>query len=295
MPRWLIWTLLTLLLWGLWGFLSKVVGDRLTAEHCQAISTLGMIPVLSVIGISPATWLSQGPRRAIRRGDLLAFGGGLVSCLGSIAFFGVLAGGAKAATAISLTALAPLITVVLALPILHERLNRIQWTGIVLSVAAFYFLNVRSEEGILSRWLLQAMVPILLWGVAGLFQKMATNSISGLRSAFWFLMAFIPIGLFIVVRHPLTNMIPREGWLSGVAVGFFLALGNVTILFAFASDGKASVIAPLAGLYPLVSIPLAMWLLHERLTGRESIGIAMALAAVVALCWESPRSEPPSP
>jgi drug/metabolite transporter (DMT)-like permease len=59
------------------------------------------------------------------------------------------------------------------------------------------------------------------------------------------------------------------------------------LLAAFASGGKASVISPLTGMYPLVSIPVAMVVLGERIGGREIAGVMLALAAVAGLSWES--------
>jgi drug/metabolite transporter (DMT)-like permease len=70
-------------------------------------------------------------------------------------------------------------------------------------------------------------------------------------------------------------------------MGLALALGNLTILLAFADGGKASIIVPLAGLYPLVSIPIALAAFSERIGWRESSGIALALAAVVLLSLQS--------
>jgi drug/metabolite transporter (DMT)-like permease len=58
--------------------------------------------------------------------------------------------------------------------------------------------------------------------------------------------------------------------------------------------GKASVIAPLGSLYPLVSIPLAIYYWHERVTGREAAGIVCALLSVVLLAWETNGSSVPS-
>ena len=52
-------------------------------------------------------------------------------------------------------------------------------------------------------------------------------------------------------------------------------------------------IAPLAGLYPLVSIPVAIVFLGEKVTGREWAGIAIALTAVVALAWEGTGRQAP--
>jgi drug/metabolite transporter (DMT)-like permease len=56
---------------------------------------------------------------------------------------------------------------------------------------------------------------------------------------------------------------------------------------AFGAGGKASIITPMTGLYPLVSIPIAILALSETMGWRESLGVALALAGVVTLTFES--------
>lgn len=287
MPRWIVWTLLTLLSWGVWAILSKLIGGGISDAHVQAISTLGILPILVAL-FAVKDCAPTGNRR---QGILLALGSGIISCLGNIAFYDVLNRGAKAAAVIPLTDLYPVVTVLLAVPLLNERLNRLQWAGIVLSLGAIYLFHVSHEQSLVSEWLLLALVPIVLWGICGLMQKMSTHYISGRTSAIWFLLAFIPVAALIALFDPLPTGIPARTWWIAAAVGFTLALGNLTILLAFASGGKASIIAPLAGLYPLVSIPLALALFGETLGPRESLGIVFALAAVVLL---SLQSEPDS-
>jgi len=46
MPAWLTWTFVALLSWGFWAVLSKLLGDALTPEQSQALSTLGILPIL---------------------------------------------------------------------------------------------------------------------------------------------------------------------------------------------------------------------------------------------------------
>jgi transporter family protein len=176
--------------------------------------------------------------------------------------------------------------VLLAVPLLKERLTALQWSGIGLSLAAIYLFHVSDEAQMISAWLLLAMVPVVLWGVAGLMQKMATNHISGRLSAVWFLLAFLPIAASFLVLDPLPDNTPTRVWFVASLVGFTLALGNLTVLLAYASGGMASVITPLAGLYPLVSIPIAIVVFGERIGWRESLGIVTALAAVVLLSVE---------
>ena len=123
MSRWLVWTLLTVITWGIWAVLPKWIGSDLTSPaHIQAASTLGIVPVIIMLWMMKDTPTS-GNRR---RGVLLALGSGIVSCLGNIAYFDVLGRGAEASAVIPVTALYPAVTVLLAIPILKERLSPTQ-------------------------------------------------------------------------------------------------------------------------------------------------------------------------
>jgi transporter family protein len=129
------------------------------------------------------------------------------------------------------------------------------------------------------------LTPIVLWGVAGLLQKICTLDISGELSTLWFLGAF-PLGSALLFADPVLELLPLETWALVACLGLFFGLGNLALLMAFASGGKASVIVPLTGLYPVVSVPLAILFLGERPGAREWAGIGLALASVVALSWE---------
>ena len=293
MPRWFLFTLFAVLCWGVWAVISKLIGESITAAQSQALSTLGLLPVMVALGCSRR--LTHSGNR--RFGIALAFAAGALTCGGNVAYYHALNSGARAATVVPLTALYPLVTVVLAVAFLRERLNVIQKGGIALSLVAIWLFNITSVEGALNSWLGFALLPVGLWGVSGLLQKLSTNHISGELSALWFLAAFVPVAGVILMLDPLGALPAPRLWLLVVALGLFFSLGNYVILLAFACDGKASIIAPLAGLYPLVSVPLAIGFLGEKLGPREAIGLAVALASVAALSWETRtgKSEIPNP
>ena len=182
MPRWLVLTCLAVFLWGLWAIISKLIGESVTAAQSQALSTLGLIPVMIALGRSKHL-TAAGHRR---RGILNAFLAGALTCAGNIAYYHALNVGGKASTVVPLTALYPLVTIVLAVVFLRERLNPVQQGGIGLSLGAIYLLNVGSLAGVMNSWLIYALLPIGLWGVSGLLQKISTNDISGELSALWF-------------------------------------------------------------------------------------------------------------
>jgi drug/metabolite transporter (DMT)-like permease len=139
-----------------------------------------------------------------------------------------------------------------------------------------------------------ALAAVGLWGLTGLLQKMSTNHIPAQSSAIWFLAAFFPLAGGILLYDPVSTDISTRTWLIATVIGFTLGLGNLTILFAFSSGGKASIITPLANLYPVVSIPIAIAVLDERIGAREAAAIVLALVAVVMLSYQSPAPNPPT-
>ncbi len=291
-PRWLAWTLLAVLSWGIWAVLSKLIGGSLTPGQTQVISTVGILPVILALALSPE--VRAGPNSF--RGAALAFLAGALTCVGNVAYYHALNSGEKAATIVPLTALYPLVTALLAMFFLREKLNPIQLAGVTFALLATYLFNVPGERGLLNSALLSALVPILFWGLSGFVQKLSTNLVSGGLSAIWFLAAFVvAVGPFLAFQQGAALPAELGGRVLALAIllGLTFALGNFAILRAFASNGKASIIAPLAGLYPLVSIPIAILGLGERTSLRESLGIIIALASVAAISVESkPQSQP---
>ncbi len=164
---------------------------------------------------------------------MLALLAGGLSCLGNIAFFAA-NGFAQAATVIPLTALSPVVTVLLAIPIFKESLNGWQWLGLVASIGAIMLFNPPNELAA-GAWrspaLLLPLAAIVLWGVTGLFQKGATNITSARRASLWFLGSFIPVSIVILLLRPLEfGAVSAQTWAIASVLGFTLALGNLTLL-----------------------------------------------------------------
>ncbi len=291
MPKWLLYTLLTILFWGLWGVGSKAMSSSLSAWQLQAMSTSGMLPVLGALW-----WMSEkkgGP--SSRRGTIEAFAAGLLGCAGNMACFQAMSVGGKAAAVIPLTSLYPITTIALAMVFLSERLNRIQTLGIGFSLLAIWLFNVPDPTGLQTIWLAFSLLPIALWGVGGFLQKLATFHISGERCALAFLLAFLPLSVVVVLEEPGSTPVSTATFLLSALVGLLFALGNLTVILAYGSGGKAAIVTPAAGLYSLVTVPLAVAVLGESISWRDGWGIAAALLAVIALCYEGPANPSSAP
>jgi drug/metabolite transporter (DMT)-like permease len=291
MPRWIADSLLSMACFGAWGVTGKAVEDLdVSPAASQALSTIGILPIMAALAVRRE--FCAGARRL--RGGWLALAAGVLVGLGNLAFYHALAAGDAASTAVALTALYPLATVLLALLLLRERPHGLQVAGIAGSLAALFLCHVSEPGGVVPLWMLYALASILLWGGAGLVQKLATNDTSAESAAFWFLAAFIPLAAGLLAADPPDWSLSLEQWLLVALLGATYGLGNLGLLAAFRHGGKASVVAPLTGLYPIIVIPLALVFFDEEISGRQWAGIAIALASAPALSCERGVREAPA-
>ncbi|HEY1901084.1 MAG TPA: DMT family transporter [Terracidiphilus sp.] len=135
-------------------------------------------------------------------------------------------------------------------------------------------------------WLGYAILALVLWGVTGVTQKLSTNRISSERSFLWFCWAMVALsGVVVVVARPhwgLGTLVVA----CSVAGGALNGLGAWTSFKALESGGKASIVISLISLFPLLTVVLAVALLHERLTWMQAAGAVVAIAAAILLSLE---------
>jgi transporter family protein len=139
MPAWFFYSLLTILAWGAWAAVSKIASGGVDAYTNQFFFSIGLLPLVVLVG-----WRSgQGKLgRGSAKGVGWAFLTGILGGAGNIAFFHALIIGGKASIVVPTTALFPLVTVILAVVLLHERVNIRQRVGLVLALAAIYLLSL---------------------------------------------------------------------------------------------------------------------------------------------------------
>ncbi len=139
--KWLLWSLITIVLWGTWGLVSKVASAGMDAWVNQLLYTAGLAPLLIFVAITVHRRGKNDLREGRRMGVFWAFFTGILGGVGNIFFFQAMVAGGKASVVAPVTALFPMITVLLALTFLHERLGRVQWLGLSLAFVAIYLLS----------------------------------------------------------------------------------------------------------------------------------------------------------
>lgn len=121
---------------------------------------------------------------------------------------------------------------------------------------------------------------LFFWGVWGIVVKLATREI-GMQALLWGQIG--AIALFPLYFLLFKEMLPLEikgGTIAlSVLAGALGVLGTVTF-YVLLRVAPASVVVPLSALYPVVTVVLAYFVLHEDLTPTRLAGVACALAAI---------------
>ena len=193
-------------------------------------------------------------------------------------------------------ATAPIWTLVGALVIFAERPNSIQWVGLVVTFAAFYFFSVAGKrEGInfkANKWVWCVVAGTLVGAASALFDKhiirgaeIPRMSVLFFYSCYQFIMT-IPL-LFIIwwpqrAKEPFVWKwtIPMIGIVI-VAADFFYygALEN--------PDSMISLISPIRRSNSVISFTLAALLFHEHNMLRKGLALAGILSGVAIIIFGS--------
>jgi bacterial/archaeal transporter family protein len=128
-------------------------------------------------------------------------------------------------------------------------------------------------------WLLYSLLALVLWGLWGLFSKIAAINIPSWAIFFVEIWVYLGMGGLIwwILRTPVTWT--ATGAAAAVASGLTGGFALFFFLKALAS-GPATVVVPLTSLYPVITVLLSIIFLHEGLSLRHLTGIILATAAV---------------
>lgn len=154
---------------------------------------------------------------------------------------------------------------------------------------------MRGETGVISKfrsrtagyarpapWMLLSILTVILWGAWGLESKIIVDRISPWMNQVLFSIGLLPLVIFMLFSKTLRRPGEKSGKGAnyGLATGIFGGTGNIALYLALGSGGKASVVVPLVGLAPLVTIVLALLILKESINPTQMVGLGFALISI---------------
>lgn len=273
--------LLAALLFGLASYLGPV----LSRSHSpSAVLAVGQVAAVGAAAVLLLAGRAQLPDKGSLLLGVLA---GIANGLALTAMF-------ESARFLPISVMAPIgatggtVPVVVAL-LLGERPHVLQLSGIPLAIVGVVLVSARraGRPGGGGRAALQ---PIGLW-LAGLwavfygtFLSLFAEASKGGRAwaVFDSRMALLVTALALPLLRGATLRLPRSAVPLAAVNGLLILAGVLTYGLATAT-GLVSVVSVLATLSPVVTVALAVVLLHERLARRQQVGLALAIAGVVLL------------
>ncbi|MHB1015814.1 MAG: EamA family transporter [Desulfurivibrionaceae bacterium] len=130
MQSWLIPASAALIIYGLWGFFPKLAVSYINPASALIYEIGGAM----LVGLASLFWVGFQPETH-PKGILFAVLTGVAGMLGTLFFFAAASRG-KISVVVSMTALYPIITIILAAIFLHEPITVQQVLGMLCAVAA---------------------------------------------------------------------------------------------------------------------------------------------------------------
>jgi bacterial/archaeal transporter family protein len=129
-------------------------------------------------------------------------------------------------------------------------------------------------------WLPLALLTAVLWAGWSFLGKIGLKSATPIQGTIMFGLASVVVGaLSVALGLRATSWSPASIWVTALSA----TLGGVGLVtFYLALDrGKASLVAPVIGVYPAVVALLSVAFLSDRLSALQAVGVALAVAGVV--------------
>ena len=129
-------------------------------------------------------------------------------------------------------------------------------------------------------WMLPTFGALFFWGLWGFIPKMTTGYLSPKSAIVYEVLGGVFIGTITLFLLNFRLDIHPKGIALAITTGMLGFLGAFCFLTAV-SKGPVTLVATLSSLYPVVSIALANFVLHETITLRQGVGIGLALLSMI--------------
>lgn len=254
------------------GFASRREPALVVTIGAQAIGFF--VLVLSTVLMPPSDWLDPTL--------LWGVSAGLAGGLGVLALYAGLATGRMSLVAPVTAALSGSIPAAFGLLGTGERLGPTAIVGVLLALAAVIVVSATADDdgGGSGR---RAVIYGVLAGfgfAASIVSYAHTDASTGFAPLALARVAAVTM-LVLAALAQRRRLVPREGAVKLVVfTGVVDAAATIAQVTAVRM-GPLAVASVLGALYPVATLLLARWILHERLHGWQRVGIALALVAVV--------------
>lgn len=185
----------------------------------------------------------------------------------------------------------PVLVLVGAVLIFGERLNALQWTGILLGFLSLFLISrIGMKSGLSlrhSRWLWMAIGAMVLGALSGLYDKYLLRLYRPLEVQSWYSLyqcVIMTIVIFIIRRRPGEKGGSFSWRWTIPCIAIFLTVADVAYFYALSCDGSMiSTISMIRRGSVIVSFVFGATILHEKNIRAKSIDLGILLVSLILL------------
>jgi bacterial/archaeal transporter family protein len=137
-------------------------------------------------------------------------------------------------------------------------------------------------EGMVKQWLLPAFGALIVWGFSGFIPKLTIRYIGPKSAMIYESLGVITMALIVLCSLEFKPDIHPRGILLAITSGA-LAFSGQLLFYHSILRGPVSLIAIFSGLYPIVTVLLAVIFLQEPISLKHGLGIVLGLLSMALI------------
>lgn len=191
-----------------------------------------------------------------------------------------------------INAFRPVLVLIGALIIFGEKLNGLQWTGVLLSILSLFLLSLSGKkEGInftSNKWVFILFGAVVMGAVSGLYDKYIIRQLPPIFVQSWFNVYQVAImgSILMLMKRKTSSKFTWSWWIPLISI--FISIADFAYFHSLSSDGALiAVISMIRRGSVIISFTAGALLFKEKNLKAKALDLVLILIGLVFLCWGS--------
>ena len=191
-----------------------------------------------------------------------------------------------------INAFRPVLVLMGALIIFGEKLNGLQWTGVLLSILSLFLLSLSGKkEGInftSNKWVFILFGAVVMGAVSGLYDKYIIRQLPPIFVQSWFNVYQVAImgSILMLMKRKTSSKFRWSWWIPLISI--FISIADFAYFHSLSSDGALiAVVSMIRRGSVIISFTAGALLFKEKNLKAKALDLVLILIGLVFLCWGS--------
>ncbi len=191
-----------------------------------------------------------------------------------------------------INAFRPVLVLIGALLIFGEKLNLLQWAGVLLGILSLFLLSLSGKkEGINftgNKWVFILFGAVIMGAVSGLYDKYIIRHLPPVFVQSWFNVYQVAImgSILLLMKRKTSSKFRWSWWIPLISI--FISIADFAYFHALSSDGALiAVVSMIRRGSVIVSFTAGALIFKEKNLKAKAMDMVLILIGLVLLCWGS--------